>query len=242
VDVVGWRCPCGQPGERPQRSSRINLVPAAALAATSSPAAHTAGGTTASPPQQRQIAETTLTGFKVVLTLTRVGTSSNATLTAAGYQNVAGHWNLIGGKRIGAAGRWSWYSTDVCGLTVTQLKPEPSSAAPSDTLTVSLLMGPALGCTPNITETWGPATPPPATAYVVTSNPGLVTPVNTATNTPGKPLSVAPFADALAVTPNGQTLYVVSALGTVIPISTATSTPGKPISIGGYPIAIAITP
>jgi hypothetical protein len=140
------------------------LVPAAALATTSSPAApaaHTARSATASP-QQRQIAETTLTGFKVVLTLTRVGTTApNATVTAAGYQNVAGHWHLMGSKRVGPAGRWFWYSTDVCGLTVTQLKPEPSSAAPSDTLTVSLLMGPALGCTPNITQTWGPVTPSP---------------------------------------------------------------------------------
>jgi hypothetical protein len=188
------------------------LVPAAALAATSSPAApagpaapaaHTAGGPTASPPQHRQIAETTLTGFKVVLTLTRVGTSLNATVTAAGYQNVASHWNLMGSKRIGPAGRWFWYSADVCGLTVTQLKPEPSSAAPSDTLTVSLLMGPALGCTPDITETWRPATPPSATAYVVTSNPGLVTPVNTATNTPGKAIKVGTNAVAIAITPNG---------------------------------------
>ena len=65
----------------------------------------------------------------------------------------------MGSKRVGAAGRWLWYSTDVCGLTVTQLKPEPSSAAPSDTLTVSLLIGPALGCTPNITETWQPGAP-----------------------------------------------------------------------------------
>jgi hypothetical protein len=120
------------------------------------PTAHTAGGATAARPQQRQIAATTLTRFKVVLTLTRVGTSPNATVTAAGYQNVTGHWKLLGSKRIGAAGRWLWYLTDVCGLMVTQLKPEPSSAAPSDNLTVSLLIGPALGCTPNITETWRP--------------------------------------------------------------------------------------
>ena len=63
------------------------LVPTAALAATSSPAApaaHTAGGATARPPQQRQIAETTLTRFKVALTLTRVDTSPKATVTAAG--------------------------------------------------------------------------------------------------------------------------------------------------------------
>lgn len=53
---------------------------------------------------------------------------------------------MHGSLTIGKAGRWSWAATDVCSLTATQLKPLPSSAATSDTITVSLLWGPAIGC------------------------------------------------------------------------------------------------
>ena len=109
--------------------------------------------------QQRQIGETTLSNFKVVLTATRVGTGYQATVTAAGYRNTSGHWVLVSRQQIGDSGQWFWYSTEVCGLTVTQLKPLPSSAETSDTLTVSLLMTPALGCHPDLTVTW----PAPAT-------------------------------------------------------------------------------
>jgi hypothetical protein len=48
------------------------------------------------------------------------------------------------------------YATEVCSLTVTQLKPEPSSAAPSDTITVRLLWGPAIGCLGPYTMRWRP--------------------------------------------------------------------------------------
>ena len=98
---------------------------------------------------------TTLSSFKVVLTATRTADLS-ATVTAAGYRNTSHGWKLIATKRIGGAGRWSWYATEVCSLTVTQLKPEPSSAAPSDTITVSLLWGPAIGCLGPYAKHWRP--------------------------------------------------------------------------------------
>lgn len=79
-----------------------------------------------------------------------------ATLSAAGYENTAQGWKLIAAKTIGKPNQWFWYSVSVCGLTVTQLKPEPSSAAPSDTVTVTLLMTPAFGCSGAITEDFGP--------------------------------------------------------------------------------------
>lgn len=110
-------------------------------------------------PQQRQVAVTTLTTFKVVLTATRSpGTvpGSMATVSAAGYRQTSRGWKLIATKRIGKANQWSWYATGVCSLTVTQLKPEPSSAAPSDTITVSLLWGPAIGCLGPYTKRWRP--------------------------------------------------------------------------------------
>lgn len=142
------------------------LLPAAALASQATPAApaHPAAGVLPSPhfatgaaahPQRRQLAVTMLSSFKVVLTATRAPDRS-ATVTAAGYRHTSRGWKLIATKRIGAVGRWSWYATEVCSLRVTQLKPEPSSAAPSDTMTVTLLWGPAIGCLGPYTEHWRP--------------------------------------------------------------------------------------
>ena len=70
---------------------------------------------------------------------------------------------------------------------------------------------------------------------------GAVTPINTATNTPGPPIKVGGEARAIAITPNGKTAYVVND-STVTPISTATNTPGPPITAGYGAFAIAITP
>ena len=72
--------------------------------------------------------------------------------------------------------------------------------------------------------------------------PSTVIPVNTATNTPGRPILVGSRARAIAITPDGKTVYVLG-LDTVTPISTATNTPGTPIRLGSTPNAlIAITP
>jgi DNA-binding beta-propeller fold protein YncE len=77
-----------------------------------------------------------------------------------------------------------------------------------------------------------------------------IVPITTATNTPGKPVRVGPAAGVLAITPDGQILYLVQ-LGAygirpgpsgVIPFATATDTPGKPINIDGFVRAIAVTP
>ena len=154
---------------------RVAVVCALLLPALLSVADATAGGATATQPQQRQINETTLSSFKVVLTATRVGTSPKATVTAAGYRIVAGRWKPIGQKRIGAAGAWSWEPTEVCGLTVSELKPEHGSTALSETLTVSLLISPARGCSGNFSESWE-ASPPPAETTIYVAD--RVTPVN----------------------------------------------------------------
>jgi hypothetical protein len=102
-----------------------------------------------------------LSNFKVALTATRepgpeLGQELNATVTAAGYRRTPGGWKLIATKQIGTAGQWSWYATEVCGLTVTQFKSLPSSAEDSDTITASLLWGPAIGCLGPYTGTWRP--------------------------------------------------------------------------------------
>jgi DNA-binding beta-propeller fold protein YncE len=78
-----------------------------------------------------------------------------------------------------------------------------------------------------------------------------VTPVTTATSTPGKPINIGGFPWAIAIAPDGRTAYVVDlpAYGRgpsrVIPVATATKTPGRPIKISGIvglSAAIAITP
>ena len=99
-------------------------------------------------------------------------------------------------------------------------------------------------------------TPDGKTAYV-TSQSGCriadhrctytVTPISTATNTPGKPIPIGSgpdtFTPEIVITPDGKTAYVTRASG-VTPINTATGTPGKPIHVVGTPFshAIAITP
>jgi DNA-binding beta-propeller fold protein YncE len=72
-------------------------------------------------------------------------------------------------------------------------------------------------------------------------------PIDTATNTPGTPIPVGNRPFAVAVTPDGKTVYVVNS-GTsgggnsVTPITVATNTPGTPIPVGFQPEAIAVSP
>jgi len=78
-----------------------------------------------------------------------------------------------------------------------------------------------------------------------------VTPISTATKKAGRAINVPNTAAFMAITPDGQTVYVVSPnspndiynTSTVTPISTATDTAGKPIMISSGGVdAIAITP
>jgi YVTN family beta-propeller protein len=90
-------------------------------------------------------------------------------------------------------------------------------------------------------------TPDGKTVYVVNENSGTVTPVRTATNTPGKAIRVGERRDrVVAITPNGRTAYVanvgVGSASSVTPISTATNTAAREIIVGMNPSAIAITP
>jgi len=82
------------------------------------------------------------------------------------------------------------------------------------------------------------------TLYVSNGRGGTVTPIATATNTPGTPIEVGEGAGAFVITPDGKTAYVVvwGEPGTVVPIATATNTPGPPIRVGDGPYAIAVTP
>ena len=65
-----------------------------------------------------------------------------------------------------------------------------------------------------------------------------MTPIATATNTAGPPITTGDNPDAIAITPDGKTAYVVNAdSGTVTPITTATNTAGPPIPVGSDPAA-----
>jgi len=62
--------------------------------------------------------------------------------------------------------------------------------------------------------------------YVAAAN--GVTPVSTATNTPGTPIKLGTQPGSIAITPDGKTAYIANlSPATVIPVSTATNTPGQ---------------
>ena len=86
----------------------------------------------------------------------------------------------------------------------------------------------------------------PVTAYVANAGSGTVTPIATATNTAGHPITTGSEPQHIAITPDGTTAYVANeGAGTVTPITTATNTAGHPITTGSKssaPSAIAITP
>jgi DNA-binding beta-propeller fold protein YncE len=85
--------------------------------------------------------------------------------------------------------------------------------------------------------------------YVSNGREGTVTPIATATNTPGLPIPVGRGPGLIAITQDGKTAYVTTNESTVVPIDTATGTPGAPIRVGvnqpdlhDQPDGIAITP
>jgi len=78
--------------------------------------------------------------------------------------------------------------------------------------------------------------PDGATAYVADGATSTVTPIDLATGTPRKPISLngKTGADAIAISSNGAAAYVANEpSSTVTPIDLATNRPEKPIKIGG---------
>ncbi len=79
-----------------------------------------------------------------------------------------------------------------------------------------------------------------------------MTPIDTATNTPGPPIPIGRGPGLIAITPDGKTAYVAntwentgrltSGQSTVTPIATPTNTAGTPIEVGEGAQAIVITP
>jgi hypothetical protein len=117
-----------------------------------------ASTTGASHPQRRQLAVTTLSDFKVVLTATReAGHPLLATVAAAGFRRSGSGWTLIAIKRIGKASGWFWFSVQTCSLKTTQLKNTTSPPVVTfDSIKVSLLITPAIGCSGTFSKRWTP--------------------------------------------------------------------------------------
>ncbi len=81
------------------------------------------------------------------------------------------------------------------------------------------------------------------TAYVANYSDGTVTPISTATNTPGSSFSAGAGPAAIAITPDGTTAYVADASdATLEAIDLSTHTVTHTITVGSDPVAIAITP
>jgi hyaluronoglucosaminidase len=74
--------------------------------------------------------------------------------------------------------------------------------------------------------------------------PGPMTPIQTATGRPRKPLKPDNNPQAIAISPDGRIAYVANwqSCGTVTPVNLVTGAPEKPIKAGNHPIAITVGP
>jgi YVTN family beta-propeller protein len=86
-------------------------------------------------------------------------------------------------------------------------------------------------------------TPDGTTAYVANQLSASVTPIDTATNTPGPGIAVGVGPFGAAFTPDGATAYVANQVSnSVTPIDTTTKTAGLEIAVGNTPEGVAVTP
>jgi YVTN family beta-propeller protein len=81
--------------------------------------------------------------------------------------------------------------------------------------------------------------------YSTSDDDAYITPIRTSTNTALRSIYVKPFSYAMAITPNGKTVYI--AIGgqrdqdQVFPVSVASGKRGRAIQVGNSPESIAIT-
>jgi YVTN family beta-propeller protein len=96
-------------------------------------------------------------------------------------------------------------------------------------------------------------TPNGKTVYVINDTAGLVTPIPTTTNRPGRPIRIPVNPDVspwytpgqvlIISTPDSKTVFAANATtNSVTPISAATNRAGKSIKVGMEPYSMAITP
>jgi DNA-binding beta-propeller fold protein YncE len=83
-----------------------------------------------------------------------------------------------------------------------------------------------------------------ATAYVVNTISGTVTPVAAGTGVPGAAIPVGEYGYplAMAFAPEGSAALVLDTYaGQVTPVDVVTGRPAAPITVGNYPVAAVIT-
>src|ERR1700691_5323592 len=97
----------------------------------------------------------------------------------------------------------------------------------------------AMAFNPNGSTAYVASEPRQKPSVTCTGQTGVVTPISTATNLRGRPSRVACDPYAIAVTPDGKTVWVGSR-NWVTPISTATDKPGMPLTFRGNLVALAI--
>ena len=97
----------------------------------------------------------------------------------------------------------------------------------------------AMAFNPNGSTAYVASEPRQKPSVTCTGQTGVVTPISTATNLRGRPSRVACDPYAIAVTPDGKTVWVGSR-NWVTPISTATDKPGMPLTFHGDLVALAI--
>jgi YVTN family beta-propeller protein len=120
------------------------------------------------------------------------------------------------------------------GATTAQAPPSPYHAS-----------APASESMPSSSSAATPSPPPPgpATAFVVSSQAGTVTPVELTNRRAERPIAVGRAPQAIALSPDQRMAYVVnSGSDTVTPIQTGPRRREPAIAVGHDPQAIAITP
>ena len=97
----------------------------------------------------------------------------------------------------------------------------------------------AIAFSPNGNTAYVASEPSQKPAVTCTGQTGVVTPISTATNRPGRPVRVACDPYAVVVTPDGKTVWVGSS-NWVTPISTSTNKAGTPITFRGSFVAMVV--
>ena len=97
----------------------------------------------------------------------------------------------------------------------------------------------AMAFSPNGNTAYVASEPRQKPSVTCTGQTGVVTPISTATNRPGRPIRVACDPYAVVVTPDGKTVWVGSR-NWVTPISTATDKPGMPLTFRGDLVAMVV--
>jgi YVTN family beta-propeller protein len=123
-------------------------------------------------------------------------------------------------------------------------RPEaPAAKAPLSPYHVSATSSKAIPSPSPTRDARRPPSPGPATAFVVSSRAGTVTPVGLADRRAGRPIAVGREPQAIALSPDQRMAYVVnSGSDSVTPIQTGPRRREHAIPVGRDPQAIAITP